>query len=319
MPNEELSSSQQRKPRFRREAEGHIQLTERDVAILQHVHRHRFLRSTHLLRLLDGGQGLIRRLGMLYHHQYLDRPREQIDFYAYAGSKPLVYAIGNKGADVLSQLAGIPRGKVDWTAKNREIGTLFLNHSLLVADFMVSLEVACRQRTDVRLIRAGEILRQAPEVTRKRKNPLAWSVSCVHEHTRLSLGVIPDQFFGLHFTNKPDGANRAYFFLEADRATMPVMRSDLKQTSFFRKMIAYNEAWKQQLHTDIYGIKNFRVLTLTSSRDRVDHLITANKKVVSGQGSKLFLFTDAASLQAADDPLTLGWRNGRDESLVNLV
>lgn len=319
MPNAEFASSQQRKPRFRREPEGHIQLTERDLAILQHVHRHRFLRSTHLLRLLDGGQELIRRLCLLYHHQYLDRPREQIDFYSYAGSRPLVYAIGNKGADALNQVAGIPRGKVDWTAKNRSIGTLFLNHSLLVADFMVALEVACRQHPGVRLIGYGEILQQAPETTRRRKNPLAWSVSCVHENTRLSLGVIPDQFFGLHFTDKPDGANRAYFFLEADRATMPIMRTDLKQTSFFRKMIAYNETWRQQLHTSTYGIKNFRVLTLTSSAGRVHHLIAANKKVVGGQGSKMFLFTDEVSLQASGDPLTLGWRNGRDESLVRLV
>jgi hypothetical protein len=83
----------QRKKRFRRQPEGHLQITERDLAILRHVFRHRFLRSTHLQALFGGGQGLLRRLAELYHHAFLDRPREQIEFHAHAGSKPMVYAL----------------------------------------------------------------------------------------------------------------------------------------------------------------------------------------------------------------------------------
>jgi len=62
----------QRKKRFRREPEGRLQLTERDLAILRQVFRHRFLRSTHLQALMGGGQGLLRRLAELYHHAFLD-------------------------------------------------------------------------------------------------------------------------------------------------------------------------------------------------------------------------------------------------------
>ena len=72
-----------RLPRFRR-APGvpRIELTERDREILQQVHRHRFLRSSHLGQLVPGGRKhLLRRLQLLYHHGYLERPRAQIDYY----------------------------------------------------------------------------------------------------------------------------------------------------------------------------------------------------------------------------------------------
>jgi len=63
-------------------------------------------------------------------------------FYSRAGSKPMVYALGNKGADLLSEVDGIPRGKVDWTAKNHTLGPLFLEHTLLVSEVMVAMRRA---------------------------------------------------------------------------------------------------------------------------------------------------------------------------------
>ena len=200
-----------RKRRFKRQPEGFIQLTERDAAIIKAVYRHRFLRSTHILALFGGGQALLRRLAELYHHAYLDRPREQIEFYQNAGSKPMVYALGNKGADYLSHCEGVARGKVDWTAKNHTLGPLFLEHTLLVADFMVSMELACRRSERVRLIPAFEIVERSPEETRRRKKPLQWSVSCPYQGETVTLGVVPDGIFGLHYLDRPEGRNRAIF------------------------------------------------------------------------------------------------------------
>ena len=308
-----------RKPRFRRAPEGHIQLTERDIEILLAVFRHRFLRSTHIAALVGGGQGLIRRLGVLYHHHFLDRPREQIEFYQYAGSKPMVYAIGNRGADLLAEAFAVPRGKIDWTSKNRDIGPIFLDHTLLVADVMVAFEAACQKSGRVRLIRADEILKHAPEATRRRKNPLKWNVPTIYGGQNITLGLVPDKIFGLQYLDKPEGKSRAYFFLEADRATMPVMRTDIRQTSFYRKMVGYHETWKQGLHTTVYGIKNFRVLTVTSSSARVKNLIEANKQLTEGQGSRMFLFSHEKALQAAGNPLALGWLSGKGEDPVTLM
>ncbi len=308
-----------RKRRFRRQPDGHIQLTERDAAIIQAVYHHRFLRSTHLLALFDGGQGLVRRLAELYHHAYLDRPREQIEFYQNAGSKPMVYALGNKGADFLTQHCGVPRGKIDWTAKNHGIRTLFLEHTLLVADVMVAMELACRQVGRIRLVGAAEIVAQAPGETRRRKKPLQWTVNCLYRNEQAELGVIPDAVFALHYLERPEGRNRAYFFLEADRATMPVARSNLRQTSFFRKMVAYHATWKQELHARQFGIKNFRVLTVTSSPERVANLLAAHRDLNGGTGSKMFLFTDEGALKAANNLLALPWRNSQDDEPVRLL
>ncbi len=307
-----------RKRRFRRQPDGHIQLTERDAAIIQAVYRHRFLRSTHILALFDGGQGLVRRLAELYHHAYLDRPREQIEFYQNAGSKPMVYALGNKGADFLAQHCGVARGKIDWTAKNHGIRTLFLEHTLLVADVMVAVELACRRVGRVRLVGASEIVAQSPEETRRRKKPLQWTVHCRYQNEQAELGIIPDAVFALHYLDKPEGRNRAYFFLEADRATMPVTRKNLQQTSFFRKMVAYHATWKQDLHTRLFGIKNFRVLTVTSSPERVANLLAAHRDLNGGIGSKMFLFTDEGTLKAANNLLALPWRNSQDDEPVRL-
>jgi hypothetical protein len=309
-----------RKPRFKRVPVENIQLTERDIDILRHVHKHRFLRSTHLARLVGGSQQtLVRRLQLLYHHQYLDRPHEQIQFYTYAGSRPMVYGLGNKGADLLAERFQIPRGRIDWTAKNKAVGPVFLEHTLLTADFMVALELACREHGKVRIISFGEILRQAPEATQRRKNPYGWHVRVTYGHEAHTLGVIPDKIFGLHRLDRPEGKNKAYFFLEADRATMPVVRSNLRQTSFYRKLLAYHETWRQELHTRHYGISNFRVLTVTSSPERARNCIAANKQATGGEGSKLFLFTDKTAPDGSRNVLTLPWMNGKDEQPVRLL
>ena len=184
---------------------------------------------------------------------------------------------------------------------------------------MVAFEAACQKSGRVRLIRADEILKGAPEETRGRKNPLKWNVPTNYRGQNIVLGLVPDKIFGLQYLDKPEGKNRAYFFLEADRATMPIMRTDIRQTSFYRKTVGYHETWKQGLHTKVYNIKNFRVLTVTSSPQRVRTLIEANKQLADGQGSRMFLFSHEQALQAAGNPLALEWLSGRDEVPIRLA
>jgi hypothetical protein len=314
-----MSRLQRRKPRFKREPTGRIEVTERDVEIIRQVYKHRFLRSTHIVALINASrQTTLRRLQLLYHHGYLDRQREQIEFYTRAGSKPITYGLGGKGADLLTRHLAIPRGKVDWTAKNRSVSQIFLDHTLLVSDLMVALEVACRHSGSVRLIDSDEIVAAAPEATRQQANPLAWHVQLRHRDQNHSLTVVPDRIFGLHFTDAPEGKNKAYFFLEADRATMPVIRKGLQQTSFYRKMLAYLETWRQQLHTQLYGIKNFRVLSVTTSQARIRNLIEAGTELTGGRGSNLFLFADKAAIDP-ETVLSLQWRSGKDGEAVRLL
>ena len=302
-----------RLPRFKRVIEIQpIQLTDRDWDIIRRVHRHRFLRSTHIVALIGGSpQQLLRRLQLLYHHGYLERPRAQIDYYHRGGSRHLVYGVGSKGAAVLRQESNSDRQDLDTSRKNRGIGRLFLEHALLISDVMVGLELACRKSGIVRLLTGNQI--PLPDHIQNQREPFRWNVTLPN---RQKLGIVPDQVFALEFIGQPPGRNRAYFFLEADRSTMPVTRQNLKQTSFYRKLLAYEATWTQGLHRSRFGFHRFRVITVGSSRPRIENIVAACQGLERGQG--LFLFADRHSL-ARSNPLAYDWRAGRPRETARLL
>jgi hypothetical protein len=297
------------RPRFRR-VPYPVQLTDRDLELVRQVHRHRFLTSQHLKRLVKGSrQGIERRLQGLFHAGYLDRPRSQLDHYHRGGSRPLVYGLGSKGADLLTERDGLPPRFVNWTAKNRSITRFFLQHTLSVADFMTALEVAVHESDNVRHASAEEL---AASLGRGSRADLRWSVSLNHEGKALNLGVVPDQVFTL----AQDSAAPVHYFLEADRATMPVSRHDFTRTSVQRKLLAYHATWQQRLLEQLFGWKRFRVLFLTTSAERVEHLRRAARELPSGHG--LFLFAHRGQLKSDTDVLDLSWLPVSDEAPVTL-
>jgi hypothetical protein len=287
-------------------------LTPRDLEILRAVEHHRLLRSTHLQALAGGSpQTTLRRLHLLFHHGYLDRPAAQLDWYV-RGSEPLAYALGNRGAEALAAVGELKSGALRSETKNRDFSRLFLRHTLAIAEVMVALEVACRDWEGMTLIQPEEVLSAAPPETRRLRLPFRWQVEIRQDGKPYLLGVEPDRAFGLRFPQAPEDRQAAYFFLEADRGTMPVTRKGLLQTSFRRKLLAYQETWRQGLHKAHLGIPNFRVLTVTTSEERVRHLIAACQSLGSGGG--LFLFADQAALRRGSI-LNHEFVNGRAEGL----
>jgi len=291
-----------RLPRFQRVSGlPPVELTGRDREILQQVHRHRFLRSSQIVALLGGSaQHVLRRLQRLYHHGYLERPRAQIDYFHRGGSRAIAYGLGNKGAAILKRESALPFHRLDWGAKNRATGRLFLEHALLTSEVMVSLELACRRDGRVRWIPAEEI--PLPEPVRHQREPFKWDVRLASRH---KVGLVPDRVFALEFTGPGNEPVRAFYFLEADRATMPVVRPELTRSSFHRKLLAYEATWTQGVHRSRWGFNRFRVLTVTSRPGRVRTLVEACSRLERGQG--LFLFTDTEALRTAADPLALLW------------
>lgn len=298
-----------RLPRFNRSpAIAALRLTERDRQILRHVHLHRFLRSDHLLALMPGSrQQLLRRLQRLYHHGFLERPRCQIDYYHRSGSRTMAYGLGNKGAGLLKRELNLPFHRFDWPCPNR-VERLFLEHALMISDFMVRLEVACRGRTDVHLLNVDEL-----ESARKQCAPFQWKVRIARGQI---CGVIPDRVFGLELANLPAGRNRIWYFLEADRGTMPIQRQRLDQSSFHRKLLAYQATWTQNLHRKL-RILRFRVLTVTTSAQRLASMQSACRSLQRGHG--LFLFATSDSLQSGRDPFSWQWSGPRDGEFRSLL
>ena len=286
-----------RLPRFKRSPDiPPFRLTDRDSEILKCLQRHRFLRSDHIVSLCPGSrQQVLRRLQRLFHHGYLERPRSQIDYF-HSGSRRIAYGLGNKGAAWLKHELALPFHQLDWKQKNH-VGRLFLEHALLVADIMVAVEVACRNRNDIRLLSPPDL--PIPNM----RDPFQWKVDIGQ---RQKIGVIPDRVFGLEFNGQ-----QSWYCLEADRDTMPITRGQLDQTSFHRKLLAYAATWSQHLHRSRFGWQRFRVLTVTTSTQRVQGIIQASQGLAYGHG--LFLFLDAATLAQHGDILTIPWQTCRPE------
>jgi DNA-binding Lrp family transcriptional regulator len=297
-----------RLPRFKRApAVVPIRLTQRDQDIIRLIHRHRFLRSHQINALLGTSpQQISRRLKLLYHHGYLERPRAQLDYYHHGGSKHIIYGLGNKAGPLLNQELGVVVRTVSWNEKNQAVGRVFLEHALLVSDVMVSLELACRKHVGIRLLHEDEL------ALGTEREPFQWRVK---SRDGTKLGVIPDRVFALEYTGQNGQPERVHFFLEADQGTMPVTRKTLSQTSFARKLLAYEATWTQKIHQRHLGIHRFRVLTVTTSSMRVNSLLEACSQLKHGHG--LFLFADRTVLEK--DPFSEVWRRGKSSGTTGIL
>jgi hypothetical protein len=189
----EVAVRERAKHFHRSQAAKPIALTARDLAMLAHVARHRFLSSVHLAA-LDGGskQNVQRCLRALYDHEYLDRPPAQLAKRPLEGARPFVYGLAKKGALALREHGHEINTSVDWNEKQKRAGSYFIEHTLEIADFMVRLELACRQRGDISLIREQEILALAPQETRRSREPLRLKVQSPQKVRREVWSVVPD-------------------------------------------------------------------------------------------------------------------------------
>jgi hypothetical protein len=298
-----------RLPRFKRSPHtAPLRLTDRDGKIIHLVYTHRFIRSHHIVALIGGSpQQILRRLQSLYHHGYLERPRAQINSYHRGGSRRIAYGLGNKGGVFLKQTLGVAFRKASWNEKNQAVGRMFLEHALLVSDVMATIEIACR-KANVRFIAEDELLK--PQIER----PLRWNVRL---GSRAKVGVVPDRVFAIEYPDSVGAAIRANFFLEADRGTMPVQRSNVTQSSFHRKMLAYEATWAQSIHRTRFGFSRFRVLAVTTNAARVASLVRACAQLKSGHG--LFLFADRSILTMPDAILSTSIKTGRDGEFGTLL
>jgi hypothetical protein len=218
-----------------------------------------------------------------------------------------VYALADLGAQLLTQRNGIALANVEWSRKNREAGRQFIEHQLEIVDFQVALERAVRDRPDIRLIHSDELIAAFPEQTRSTGNPLALRVSISQNGNTHDIGLIPDLVFGLKF---PDGSRRC-FMVEIDRGTMPISRSDLRQTSFQRKMHAYLAAYAGKQHAQHFGWRNFRVLTVTTDEQRMRSMQDGLRQlnIPDSPGATLFFFATRSALSISN-PLAHNWHDG---------
>ena len=243
----------------------------------------------------------------LFHAGYIDRPRAQLDYYWKSGSAPLIYALADRGARLLTERDGASFANPEWSRKNREAGRPFIEHQIEIAEFQVALHRAVRDREDVQLLYPDDILAAAPAETRAARNPFLLRAKLSHQGWTREIGVVPDLVFGLQFA---DGTRRC-FMVEIDRGTMPITRSDINQTSFERKMRVYATAHAAGQHQRQLNWKTFRLLTITSDDRRMNSMLECAKSLRGPGRSAASLFFFATFDDGTDtDPIAHAWTMG---------
>lgn len=296
-----------RRKRFQRSDDPRpMQLTERDLQLLAHINRHRFLTSSQLAA-LDGGspQNVLRCLRALFDHGFIDRPKAQLATLLVEGPRPMIYALAPKGARALREYGQELNGAGDWTEKNKRAGTVFVAHTLAVAEFFTALELSCRANPDVTLVREPEIIAAAPGETRRSREPLRWLAKPSQGRNEM-WSVVPDGLFALSFS---DGT-ASYFLLEIDRGTIPLKRHSLDHRSITRKLATYYEGWRAGRHVEQFGVKQLRVLVLTSSAARMRNMLSLVDDLTDGRGSGFFVFGHN-ELLGTTGPLNAVWTDGK--------
>jgi hypothetical protein len=261
-------------------------LTARDIEIFKLLERYRYLRSTYIHSFVGGvsEKRFKERIGDLFHEGYIDRPEQQWEF-ARAQYLPVAYENG-AGATRALREAGIEIDDARTfpaTTAHRQF-----QHSLMICEILASLDLGARAEPLLRLIAWPEILGRAPEAVRSSGTSFRFPIP--------SGGyLVPDGLFGLEYAHSGTKAYR-FFALEADRGTMPVVRTNPNQTSYLAKIAAYREIIARRVHKTHFGLPNLLVLTLTTGEARMAGIIGQLGRQTGDSAAFLFRSVDASSL-----------------------
>ena len=158
-----------------------------------------------------------------------------------------IYGLGKSALPILVEEGIAEEGILAHRIRMRELKELFLKHEMLIVDIHVMFTLAAQGR-------------ELKPVAWKEGRELHDTVTVDMVDGQRRLPVRPDAFFSLEDSRRSAGANRAHFFLEADRSTET-------QARFTEKIKAYWHYLQQGLHKEKHKIKSFRVLTITLMRE----------------------------------------------------
>jgi hypothetical protein len=303
-------------------------LTPRHLQILDILQRYRFLDAKHIYALLGSCNTNVRgALSDLFHEHGLVNRLPQRGFLRDPLYDPEVYQLSDEGLALLAQRAEQIE-PATWLKQTRYGAKTLAAHNLTICHVVASIEAAAKA-SGLRFITCTEVLARAPKATQQARQPFAIPVSISHlfpggKVQRFDSPVLPDAIFGLQY---PNGSFRC-FALEIDRATMPLTRSNLEETSYLRKLLQYREVISRGAYKAHFGMTATPMLLLT---------ITTNSRHLEGikallhnlagdnQWKRAFLFKACPSLgsferapQPALSLLTEAWdRVGNPPFFIN--
>jgi Replication-relaxation len=266
--------------------------TARDTAILEFLARVGSADLHQITRHVGGSmRGVRHRAKLMFRKGLIARPQNQyatLAAFSDEGNHALVYGLTRQGARLLTELGKPVNTKLDYTGRNSVLMPLTLAHSIAVTEAMLAFDIASREK-GLHLIDQHEL--PLPLSSRARYgNPFACKVTVQLDELKKPIEItnVPDRVFSQLF---PDDS-RSNYFLERDRGTMDIWAKRLiGKSSFRKKHIGYFHFWKQGLHTQRFAFTRFRVLTITTSEQRIRNMIATQREVTNDTAAGLFLYT----------------------------
>ncbi len=245
-----------------------MRLTPRDVRLIETLQRYRVLRRDQVQQLLFPSKNTAnQRLRLLHQHGYLARRRLPVEYGQ--GSGQALYLLAGRGAALLAERRGVDLAEIGWRRSHNHVSSPFLEHTLMVNDLRLAIELGARQRRDTleTWLREEEL---------KVRPDRVWIEAQPGQRRRVAL--VPDAYFRLIA-----GRQRASFFLEADRATEA-------QGRWTHKVRAYLAYVRSGAYLRRYGSRCLRVITVTTGERRLANLMRTTRQVCDPHSRALFWF-----------------------------
>jgi hypothetical protein len=302
-----MTTITKRRRRFARaRTSGEVWITDRVLSILRGLARFRFLTIEQIITLLNieqkvyalppvSGQKVSRLLRDLYDAGYVERvlgPVTNLTDFASLRRQPTVYALAQNGAQQLSDTDHVPLDHIDWQLKNQRVGSLHIDHTIGVVDFVIAFLAASNEH-GLSLIDHHDLVPYMPAAI---GNPKV-----------LTLSVTID---GVEFTRRPDrllalmdqAGTRLPFAHEWHSGEVPGRRDPAafwrgyRQTNFADTIWIYWNSRNGDVFKTLWGAPNIRVLTVTASDESIVNLSRQVARITESPLTKLFLFTTPARL-----------------------
>jgi len=285
-----------RLPRYRKaKTPPPMRLTDRDKRIVEAVYQLRFLTRDQIKK-LEFEKGSMtacqRRLSLLYHNGYLSAVHKLVP--TGYGSSKRAYCLSKKGAALISHLYGEKEARqIKWNEKHNRVETFFIEHTLAINDVRIAFLKAVLETDDYNLFWFNE--QEVKAWKEKIDDP---------EKSGKTLPITPDSFLYLLGKDK-----KAYFFLEVDRAT----ESNRRWRDKIRGYVEYVKSGKYQ---ERFQTSALRVLTVTTSKERMANLIKTTQSV---ENAYFFLFATFDQIKDKNIIFNPVWGSAEKGDLKSLL
>lgn len=269
-----------RLPKFQRAPElfGRLVLTDRDLSILDLVHRYRYVWLDHILALVpaNGTRHLEHRVRGLYDHGYLHRlwPPARMN---QGGGVRFTYVLDEKGARTLAAHYQVPKKELFWRKRHNDRTEFFVTHHTTVSDFHAALELGIGEAGGLTLIEwdQGDAIRGKATYNVPGKGRRTW-------------GVNPDGYLAV-----ADNGTRRNLFVEIDLDSeeYPRIADKYERYTWYLNSNTYKQAYERA--------SDVRVLFATTSFTRLEGLIKTLQQLTlpANKREKLFRRFDVPGIQ----------------------